>query len=189
MSQIIQDIIHLIWSTPLAFLRGSFRIIRSGSGTMMDFWARLGPGWLFLVVSLAVTILGGWPWFSYAIQFDELEVYGVRSRLWTFFTFAGFLGMLICLLQFPLRRLAFWVVSVLALILWTVGILWPELHVRFHPDTSYSILLAHWIYPGSLAVSILTSFLLPGNAGWDILQSYRNLNQKPDPLPEPISGP
>lgn len=186
MSQVIQSIITLLWKTPVAFLRGWWQIIKRLFANALEFSKSLGTAWLLLILSLAVISVAGWPWFSYQIQFEQIEFYGVRSRFWTFFTSAGFLGLIVSLIQFPHRRSLFWGLSVAALIAWILGLIWPGLvHVTFHPDTSYEILLAFWIYPGVLLAAVAASLLLPATAGWDIARAYQNLNRHPDsPLPD-----
>ena len=75
-------------------------------------------------------------------------------------------------------------VSALAILAWVAGLIWPSaVHVTFHPDTDYQILYSFWMYPGALALSFLTSFLLPSSAGWDIASAYQSLNRHPEPMP------
>ena len=184
MTQAIQSIITLIWKTPVNFSKGWWQILKGISRQTSHFCKSLGSAWLLLIASLAVILVAGWPWVSYEIQFEQLELYGVRSRFWTFFTFAGFLGLIVSLIQFPYRRSILWFFSALAILAWVAGLIWPSaVHVTFHPDTDYQILYSFWMYPGALALSFLTSFLLPSSAGWDIASAYQSLNRHPEPMP------
>ena len=182
-SKIIQSIIQLIWLTPISFLRGWWTILRRGSGAIVAFLSSLGGGWILLLTSLSVCVLAAWPWFGYQIQLEEVESYAIRSRFWTFFALSGFTGILVALIQFPFRKLIFTGLAVLALLLWLAGLLWPlSIHVRFHPETAYDVLLPYWIYPGALLASLLSSLLLPDEAGWNIAASYHGLNRQPETL-------
>ena len=185
MSQAIQNLIALIWKTPVAFFRGWWRLIQGAYKLLIDFLSSLGGGWVLLLLSFVTVLVAGWPWFSYQIQFEQIEFYGVRSRFWTFFTFAGVLGMIAVLIQFPYRRILYLTIASVAIVAWIVGLIWPSLlHVNFHPETTYEILLPFWIYPGVLGACIVGSLLLPDEAGWDIAGSYRSLNRQPEPLPD-----
>ncbi|MBI38397.1 MAG: hypothetical protein CMF59_02270 [Leptospiraceae bacterium] len=181
MSQVVQSIIIFLWKTPVAFLKGWWQVGKKSIHSLLEFCKSLGTGWLLLMASLAVIAVAGWPWFSYEIQFEQLEVYGVRSRFWTFFTSAGFLGLIVSLVQFPHRRTIFWVLSAVALLAWIAGLIWTStVHVTFHQDTSFQTLIPFWIYPGLLATSVLASLLLPREAGWDVTSAYHNLNRHPE---------
>ena len=178
--KIVQGTIQLIWLTPLSFVRGWWTILRRGSGAMASFLRSLGAAWILLLTSMAVCVLAAWPWFGYQIQLEEVESFAIRSRFWTFFALPGFVGIVSSVIQFRFRRLIFPGLAILALLLWLAGLLWPlAIHVRFHPETAYSVLLSYWIYPGVLVASLLSSFLLPDEAGWDIAGSYQNLNRRP----------
>ena len=69
----------------------------------------------------------------------------------------------------------------IVLLVWIAGLIWPhQIHVDFHPATSYQVTVFYWIYPGLLIGTILATLMLPPESGWNYSGVMERLQNEPD---------
>ena len=181
MNQVLHNLLALVWQVPVAFALGWRDILRRRGRALLEFFGSIKGGWILLIVSTLTAICAALPWFDYQVQFEELETYGIRSELWTLFLLPGFLGILFPLIQFPRRKSIQLGTAVIVLLVWIAGLIWPhQIHVDFHPATSYQVTVFYWIYPGLLIGTILATLMLPPESGWNYSGVMERLQNEPD---------
>ncbi|MCS7204751.1 MAG: hypothetical protein NZ853_03560 [Leptospiraceae bacterium] len=117
--------------------------------------------WVLLFVSILLLLMVVFPWFSYQIQFDELETIYLRTKKWYWFSLPVLTTFLFMVIHHKLTYSIQLIINLFVIFLFVYGYWNTSIHINIKGE--YEVLYTYYLYFVVLVFhTFLISFLKKG---------------------------